>query len=135
MMRIPHLIQKLKSKVWVTLVELIIIEIIISFKEAKNKKCYCYGKIGHFIEDCFKKANDQENGSNLENGSLAIAAFYKEAGANAGVVYVASTERIDQNCVLDSGCSFHLSPNLNWFSNFSRLDGGFVNLGNMRHAK
>lgn len=82
------------------------------------------------MKDCFKKANDQKNGSNLDTGSLAIAASYKEAGAHIGIAYVSSIERSDQNWVLDLSCSFHMSPNISLFYDFSNFDGGFLKLKN-----
>ena len=32
--------------------------------------------------------------------------------------------------ILDSGCSYHMSPNRDWFSTYQSIDGGVVLMGN-----
>lgn len=42
------------------------------------------------------------------------------------MLHVCTIGRSDENWVLDSSMSFHMSPNIRRFSDFSILDGGFV---------
>lgn len=37
--------------------------------------------------------------------------------------------------ILDSGCSYHMCPNRDWFSSFQELDGGCVLMGNDNACK
>lgn len=39
-------------------------------------------------------------------------------------------ENPKKNWILDSGCSFHMSPYKEWFSKFTKLDGGKLLMGN-----
>ena len=41
-----------------------------------------------------------------------------------------STEKHNEEWILDSGCSFHMTPNMEWFSSYKEIDGGNVLMGN-----
>ena len=41
----------------------------------------------------------------------------------------------DGEWIMDSGCSFHMTPNKPWFEKFTELQGGSVLLGNNKPCK
>lgn len=51
-------------------------------------------------------------------------------GYDSAEVLVVTDGHIDSDWILDSGCSFHMTPNRHWFQEFESLDGGKVLLGN-----
>ena len=51
--------------------------------------------------------------------------------SNDGGILVAIHEYKGENeRILDSGCSFHMTPNKDFFTTYKRVDGGNVTLGN-----
>ena len=84
--------------------------------------CWNCGKPGHFQKDCKeekkkkkKKKQDSDSESENEDGDAFIAALATHAGENAWLI--------------DSGASFHMTPNRNWFSKYEIFNGGKVYLG------
>ena len=51
-------------------------------------------------------------------------------GYDSSKVLVVSTNNTDKNWRMDSGCSFHMTPNKWWFETLNEFDGGQVMLGN-----
>ena len=45
-------------------------------------------------------------------------------GYDSSDVLVVSTSESDKSWILDSGCSFHMTPNRDWFESFEQLKGG-----------
>ena len=45
-------------------------------------------------------------------------------------VLIVSKVTPDREWILDSGCTFHMTPNKAWFEEFKQEDGGVVLLGN-----
>lgn len=90
----------------------------------KKGKCFHCHKVGHYRRECperhrhFDKPKDQ--------GDLSMA-----EGECSDAEVLCVTNLKDNTCwVLDSGCSFHMSPNKCWFETFEDIDGGQVVLGN-----
>ena len=83
--------------------------------------CWNCGKHGHFWKDCKeekkkkKKKQDFDSKSEKEDGDAFIAALATHAGENVWLI--------------DSGASFHMNHNRNWFSKYENFDGGKVYLG------
>lgn len=42
---------------------------------------------------------------------------------------------VDSDWILDSGCSFHMTPNKYWFQQLDESDGGRVLLGNNQECR
>ena len=45
-------------------------------------------------------------------------------------VLIAAEKQFSGEWILDSGCSFHMCPNIDFFKTFESIDGGKVLLGN-----
>lgn len=97
--------------------------------KSKNpvRKCYYCGKTGHIIKDCFKKISDMKDKNYHEDSTALIC---KNDPDIQGVVLVNTTKRDPKEWVLDSGCTFHMCPNKEYFSEFVELSEGQIQMGN-----
>ena len=83
--------------------------------------CWNCGKPGHIRKDCKeekkkkKKKFDSDSESDKEDGDAFIAALATHAGNDAWLI--------------DSGASFHMTSNRDWFSEYEGFNGGKVYLG------
>ncbi|KAL8528974.1 hypothetical protein ACS0TY_006443 [Phlomoides rotata] len=91
----------------------------------EKRKCYKCNKVGHLKKNCPEKEDD--------NGT-ADAAVAEDSCDSAEVLTI-SADRLDDEWVLDSGCTFHMCPNECWFKNLEKLDGKSVLLGNDNSCK
>ena len=85
--------------------------------------CWKCGKEGHFKRDCKSKAPDKGKGSDD-----APSAEAKTTSGEGGDVYLASSStHVDHEAwLIDSGASFHFTPNREWFRKYEKYDGGDV---------
>ena len=82
-----------------------------------------------FKKDCPKRKKDLKTQS---GGEAAIAAKFE--GYETADALVASTSHSD-NWIKDSGCSFHLTSNSEWFEDYKEIVEGQVLLGNDNPCK
>lgn len=94
-----------------------------SIPRSSKGKCFHCHKIGQYRRDCPDRKQSVDNSNN--KGDVAVA----EIGYDSADVLCISNEKIDQSWVLDSGCSFHVTPNKAWFDTLQEV-GGQVVLGN-----
>ena len=93
----------------------------------KKSKAICWncGNTGHFRKECKeekkkkKKKVDSDSESEKEDGDAFIAALAARTG--------------NDTWLIDSGASFHMTCNRNWFSEYEQFDGGKVYLGDDSH--
>ncbi|KAL8534076.1 hypothetical protein ACS0TY_010189 [Phlomoides rotata] len=91
----------------------------------EKRKCYKCHKVGHL------KKNYPEMEDDIGIADAAVAAD----GYDSAEVLAISAERLEDEWVLDSGCTFHMCPNECWFKNLEKLDGESVLLGNDNSCK
>ncbi|KAL5580404.1 hypothetical protein UlMin_012846 [Ulmus minor] len=73
---------------------------------------------------------DEKERSYIENGE-AIIAKGDQRDRNILVVCSNASERqSNTKWILDSGCTYHMCPNREWFKNFRKINGGKDFLGN-----
>ncbi|KAH9648425.1 retrovirus-related pol polyprotein from transposon TNT 1-94-like protein [Citrus sinensis] len=97
-------------------------------RKKKKRKCYFCQREGHYIKNCFEKKK-LEKLQNETNGKAAVASEDEEDAEGADVL-IAVERQPTVEWILDSGCSFHMCPNKEFFKTFESIDGGKVLLGN-----
>ena len=102
--------------------------------------CYNCGKPGHFKRDCYflnrnrkHKYNGQRDNHNSESQDFKHKTDHQSAnlsdGYENGEVYVAGSSFKD-DWILDSGCTFHMTNNRSFLTDFRDSTRGKVILGN-----
>ncbi|KAM2859524.1 hypothetical protein COP2_024947 [Malus domestica] len=95
----------------------------------KDECAFCRKK-GHWKKDCPKLKNKEKEKAGSEANiaksgdddfEFALASSYADGHSN--------------EWILDSGCTYHMCPIREWFSNFEELDGGVVLMGNNNACK
>ncbi|KAG8488232.1 hypothetical protein CXB51_018792 [Gossypium anomalum] len=86
----------------------------------KDECAFCREK-GHWKKKCPK----------LQKGKVTSDAFVVEHDEESdfSLVGMAMTCHTDE-WILDSGCTYHMCPNKDWFSSLKELEGGVVFMGN-----
>ncbi|KAG7633109.1 Reverse transcriptase RNA-dependent DNA polymerase [Arabidopsis suecica] len=105
-------------------------------KSADGKRvCWICGKEGHFKKQCYKwieRNKTKQQGSDVGESSLAKS----EETFDPAMVLMATGEtllvsgRDAEEWVLDTGCTFHMTPRRDLFRDFKELSSGFVKMGN-----
>ncbi|KAH1122081.1 hypothetical protein J1N35_005241 [Gossypium stocksii] len=86
----------------------------------KRDKMYHYRKkLGHVKANCYKLRNKRPVESNEEDVAVSTS----------------DNSKLTSEWILDSGCSFHMCPNKEWFSIYSSVEGGVVRIGNDSSSK
>ena len=86
-------------------------------------KCYHCGKEGHIKKYCYDFIRKQKQKGNGSVATSSNAACLSEMLTVLNCV-------IKNEWILDSRCSFHMSPNHDWFSNFNSNESVTVFMGN-----
>ncbi|XP_040970230.1 uncharacterized protein [Gossypium hirsutum] len=87
----------------------------------RDKMCRYYKKLGHVNTDCYKLRNKRAAESNEEDVTCANLA--NESGDDFFLVSTSDNSKLTSEWILDSGCSFHMCPNREWFSTYSSDEG------------
>uniref|UniRef100_A0A803PXN5 Retrovirus-related Pol polyprotein from transposon TNT 1-94-like beta-barrel domain-containing protein n=1 Tax=Cannabis sativa TaxID=3483 RepID=A0A803PXN5_CANSA len=82
----------------------------------ETRKCHHCGKI---VNDHYSSYGD-------------VFIIIKEQGeaSNSGDACTSLDHKDNDEWILDSGCTYHMSPNKDWFIDYSKIDGGKVMMGN-----
>ena len=82
---------------------------------------YCR-ESGHWKRDCPKKANKDFLAAIVHNGSSSESYLVLAIGKQLHQHF--------EQCVLDSGCSYHICPHRDWFMTHEKKYGGNILMGN-----
>ncbi|KAG8474900.1 hypothetical protein CXB51_031553 [Gossypium anomalum] len=92
----------------------------------RGKTCNFYKKKGHIKSECYKLQNKikreaaNQKGKQLENfGEANVVEDYSDG----------------EEWILDSGCTFHISPNRDWFTTYETVSEGVILMGNNASCK
>ncbi|KAG8498240.1 hypothetical protein CXB51_007432 [Gossypium anomalum] len=105
----------------------------------RGKTCNFCKKKGHIKSECYKLQNKikreaaNQKGKQPENSSEAdVVEDYSD-----GELLVASVNdsKVSEEWILDSGCTFHISPNQDWFTTYETVSKGVVLMGNNASCK
>eukprot|EP00253_Pinus_taeda_P029559 PITA_29559 len=89
-------------------------------------------KEGHYKRDCKSKPPDKGNGSD-DASSVEAKTTSNECG---DACLASSSTHVDHEAwLIDSGASFHFTPQREWFCEYEKYDGGDVLLGDDRKAR
>ncbi len=90
----------------------------------RDKRCRYCKKLGHVKADCYKLRNKRAAESNEEDVADANLAY--ESGDDFLLVSTSDKSKLTSEWILDSGCSFHMCPNKEWFFTYSSVECGVV---------
>ncbi|KAL5563211.1 hypothetical protein UlMin_032958 [Ulmus minor] len=81
------------------------------------------------------KSKEQKRKSEMGEHTGDAAVVQNDNGYESLDVLVVSTKHSDRHWIMDSGCSFHMTPNGGWFEDYKEINGGQVLLGNNKPCK
>ncbi|KAG8499034.1 hypothetical protein CXB51_005442 [Gossypium anomalum] len=105
----------------------------------RGKTCNFCKKKGHIKSECYKLQNkikreaaNQEGKQPENSGEADVVEDYSD-----GELLVASVNdsKVSEEWILDSGCTFHMSPNRDWFTTYKTVSEGVVLMGNNASCK
>jgi hypothetical protein len=98
-------------------------------KSKKKVKCYYCKKYGHYKSEC-PKLKSKEEGDKQSSSSVAGVVKENSKGSDFVLAISTSDDRSNDKWVLDTACTFHMSPKRDWFTTYDSVNGGSVLMGN-----
>ncbi|KAG8492267.1 hypothetical protein CXB51_009957 [Gossypium anomalum] len=100
----------------------------------RGKTCNFCKKKGHIKSECYKLQNKikkeatNQKGKQPENSSEADVV--KDYSDGELLVVSVNNSKVSEEWIRDSGCTFHMSPNRDWFTTYETVSKGVVLMGN-----
>ena len=95
-----------------------------SSDQKETRSCHWCKKPGHLKRDCYAWKRKQES----SGGKVVNSAEEVEEDGSPEALNVMETKE-GGSWIMDSGCSFHMCPNLSWFDDIKETSGSVI-LGN-----
>lgn len=103
---------------------------------ANDVECHYCHKLGHYRRSCNVLKRDLEDKKNQKSPESVSVAEGKSDDGDADLLsVVADSHILEDSWILDSGCSYHMCPNKEWFDTFKPHKGGTVLMGNDASCK
>ncbi|KAL8161669.1 hypothetical protein V2J09_013158 [Rumex salicifolius] len=103
------------------------------YKGSNNngKSCKYCKKAGHDVSECFKLKNKKENQKQGQSSDQGGQSTHSVNSCTDGDLLLVDHDSQDTKTewILDSGCTFHMSPHKNWFQSYEPVHGSHVLLG------
>ena len=95
----------------------------------RSGKCHDCKKEGHWKKECtlLKEKKEKESTSNTSN----VASVVEVNSVGDDIVLSVSTGCSDDAWVLDSACSYHMTPRRDWFTTYRSISGEVLMGNNM----
>ena len=106
-------------------------------KSKSRRGCWTCGEEGHFKASCPNKnkqqgkqnqGNNKAESSNGKGLAVEASSYVSEALSTTGV-------SLEDEWIMDSGCSYHMTHKREWFEDMAKIDGGTVRMGNKTLSK
>ncbi|KAE8674058.1 hypothetical protein F3Y22_tig00111769pilonHSYRG00329 [Hibiscus syriacus] len=100
-------------------------------RDKKTIHCYKCKEAGHMKRDCpkLKKQTDEKRDGSSKSVNVVED---DNSDCSEGDMFSISTTQLTDAWILDSGCSYHITPNREWFSTYRPVNSGSVYLGDDR---
>ncbi|KAG8500494.1 hypothetical protein CXB51_002743 [Gossypium anomalum] len=100
----------------------------------RGKTCNFCKKKGHIKSECYKLQNKikreatNQKGKQPENsGEVDVVEDYSDGEL---LVTSVNNSEVSEEWILDSGCTFHMSSNRDWFTTYETVSEGVILMGN-----
>ncbi|KAE8732732.1 hypothetical protein F3Y22_tig00001750pilonHSYRG00022 [Hibiscus syriacus] len=100
-------------------------------RDKKTIHCYKCKEAGHMKRDCLKLKKQTDEKRDGSSKSVNVVED-DTSDCSEGDMLSISTTQLTDAWILDSGCSYHITPNREWFSTYRPVNSGSVYLGDDR---
>ncbi|KAL4360887.1 hypothetical protein GQ457_04G022640 [Hibiscus cannabinus] len=90
--------------------------------------CYKCKEAGHMKRDCPKWKNQTKEKEDATTKTVNVVQNDNSDCSDGDMLSISTTQLMDA-WILDSGCSYHITPNREWFSTYMPINSGSVYLG------
>ncbi|CAA7059582.1 unnamed protein product [Microthlaspi erraticum] len=108
-------------------------------KSKSKRGCWICGEEGHFKNACPNKNKAhfraKEVGSSKAESSNGHGNVTEATGLYVSEALSSTDIRLEEEWILDTGCSYHMTYKKEWFEELREVSGGSVRMGNQTVAK
>ncbi|KAE8705298.1 Mitogen-activated protein kinase kinase kinase YODA [Hibiscus syriacus] len=100
-------------------------------RDKKTIHCYKCKEAGHMKRDCSKLKKQTDEKRDVSSKSVNVVEDDNSDCSEGDMLSISTTQLTDE-WIFDSGCSYHITPNREWFSTYRSVNSGSVYLGDDR---